>query len=104
MHLKVGKRSQHLTIEVKKMIYNGLVEAHLNYGIVTWASGFATNISSTNVLEHVPDSLQKIVKAQNKVIRAIFLRPNYDKKTKTHTRVTPLYKELKVLNDKSPRI
>ena len=79
------------------MIYSGLVEAHLNYGIVTWASEFATNISSTNVLEHVPDSLQKIVKAQNKVIRAIFRRPNYDKKTKSHTRVTPLYKELNVL-------
>ena len=90
-------RSQHLTLEVKKMIYSGLVEAHLNYGIVTWASEFATNISSTNVLEHVPDSLQKIVKAQNKVIRAIFRRPNYDKKTKSHTRVTPLYKELNVL-------
>ena len=90
-------RSEHLTLEVKKLIYNGLVEAHLNYGIVTWASGFAANINSTNIVDHVPDSLQKIVKAQNKVIRAIFRRPNYDKMTKTHTRVTPLYKELNVL-------
>ena len=61
------------------MVYNGLVEAHLNYGIVTWASGFATNISSNNILDHVPESLQKIVKTQNKVIRAIFRKPNYDK-------------------------
>lgn len=90
-------KSQHLTLETKKMIYNGLVEAHLNYGIVTWASGFATNISSSNILDHVPESLQKIVKIQNKVIRAIFRKPNYDKNSKTHTRVTPLYKELNVL-------
>ena len=34
-------KSDHLTIEAKKIIYNGLVEAHLNYGIVTWASAFA---------------------------------------------------------------
>ena len=76
------------------MIYNGLVEAHLNYGIVTWASGFATNISSTNVLDNVPASLQKIVTIQNKVIRAIFRRPNYDKKANTGN---PTYKELNAL-------
>ena len=56
------------------------MEAHLNYGIVTCASGFATNISSTNIVDQVPDSLQKIVKAQNKVNRAIFRKPNNEKR------------------------
>jgi hypothetical protein len=46
---------------------NGLVEAHLNYGIITWASGFATNIRNTYAIHapnHAPDSLQKIIKKQ----------------------------------------
>ena len=70
------------------MIFNGLVEAKLNYGIVTWAPVFAKIISSINI--HVPDSLQKIVKTRNKVIRAIFRKPNYNKLAEAHTRVTPL--------------
>ena len=76
---------------------NGLVEAHLNYGIVMWASVFAKNISSINIQDHVPDSLQKIVKTQNKVIRAMFRKPNYDREAKAYTRVTPLYKESNIL-------
>ena len=90
-------KCQHLTFEAKKMIYTGLVEAHLNYGIVTWASAFAKNITSTHASDHIPKSLQYIAKTQNKVIRAIFRKPNYDKNTKTPTSVTPLYKELNVL-------
>ena len=81
----------------KKLIYSGLVEAHLNYGIVTWASAFAPNISSTQIKDHLPSCLGTMVKTQNKVIRAIFRKPNYDKDTKTNTRVTPLYKEMGVL-------
>ena len=90
-------KSEHLTIEAKKLIYNGLVEAHLNYGIVTWASELAKNISSNEIKESIPSSLAKIVKVQNKVIRAIYRKPNYDRKTGNHTSVTALYKELKVL-------
>ena len=90
-------KSEHLTIEAKKLIYNGLVEAHLNYGIVTWASEFAKNITSNEVKDNVPNSLVKIVKGQNKVLRAIYRKPNYDSKTGQHTSVTALYKEFKVL-------
>ena len=39
-------KSEHLTIKANKMEYNGLVKAHLNYGIVERASEFARNISS----------------------------------------------------------
>ncbi len=90
-------KSQHLTFEAKKMIYNGLVEAHLNYGIVTWASAFAKNITSTKIADQIPSCLQKIVKIQNKILRAIFRKPKYDKDARVHTSVTPLYKELNVL-------
>ena len=90
-------KSEHLTIEAKKLIYNGLVEAHLNYGIVTWASEFAKNISSNGIRDSVPSSLVKIVKVQNKVLRAIYRKPNYDRKTGNHTSVTALYKDLTVL-------
>ena len=39
-------KSEHLAIKAKKMVYIGLVKAHLNYGIVERASEFARNISS----------------------------------------------------------
>ena len=103
LHCKINRivgilwKSEHLTIEAKKLIYNGLVEAHLNYGIVTWASEFAKNISSNEIRDCVPSSLAKIVKTQNKVLRAIYRKPNYDSKTSKHTSVTALYKDLKVL-------
>ena len=61
-------KSQHLTIEAKKMVYYGLVESHLNYGIVTWASALAKNISSTSVTSNIPISLQHVVTTQNKII------------------------------------
>ena len=90
-------KCQHLTFEAKKLIYSGLVEAHLNYGIVTWASSLATNISSTHIRDHVPNCMQNIVRIQNKIVRAIFRKPKYDKTSKMHTSVTPLYKELNVM-------
>ncbi len=90
-------RNDHLTIEAKKMVYNGLVESHLNYGIVTWASSFGKNISSTHIDELIPVNLTEIVKTQNKILRAIFRKPKYDRKNQIHTSVTPLYKELRVL-------
>ena len=56
------------------------------------------NFAKTSALsDHVPDCLQKIAKTQNKVIRAIFHKLNYDRKAKAHARVTPLYKELSIL-------
>ena len=55
-------KCEYLSFEAKQMVYAGLVEAHLNYGIVTWASAFAKNISSTQVSDHVPSCLQQTVK------------------------------------------
>ena len=48
-------KGEYLSFEAKQMVYAGLVEAHLNYGIVIWASAFAQNISSTQVSDHVPN-------------------------------------------------
>ena len=90
-------KSEHLNFEAKKLLYNGLVEAHLNYGIVTWASELAKNITSCEIKNKIPKSLDKIVKAQNKVLRAIYRKPNYDRNTGQHTSVTALYKDMKVL-------
>ena len=103
LHCKINRivgilwKSEHLTLDAKKLLYNGLVEAHLNYGIVTWASELAKNITSNGINSKTPKSLDKIVKAQNKVLRAIYRKPNYDKTTGQHTSVTALYKEMKVL-------
>ena len=90
-------KSEHLSFEAKKLLYNGLVETHLNYGIVTWASELAKNINSYEIKSKIPKSLDKIVKAQNKVLRAIYRKPNYDRNTGQHTSVTALYKDMKVL-------
>ena len=90
-------KCEYLSLEAKQMVYAGLVEAHLNYGIVTWASAFAKNISSTQVSDHVPSCLQQTAKIQDMIIRAIFRKPRYNKDTCTHTSMAPLYKELNVL-------
>ena len=90
-------KSEHLNLEAKKMIYHGLVESHLNYAISAWGSVFSKNLTGTLMLDHVPENLKILVTTQNKVIRAIFRKRNYNKETKTHTSVTPLYKELGVL-------
>ena len=90
-------KCEYLSLEAKQMVYSGLVEAHLNYGIVTWASAFAKNISSTQVSDHVPSCLQQTAKIQNMIIRAIFRKPRYNKDTRTNTSMAPLYKELNAL-------
>ena len=90
-------KSEHLTFETKRMVYLSLVESHLNYGILTWGSTFARNITGSFDIDHIPINLQQLVYTQNKVIRAIFRKPKYDKIQKTHTSMSPLYKVLKVL-------
>ena len=45
----------------------------------------------------VPENLKMIKKSQNKLIRAIFRLPRYDKKSRTYTDMSPLYKKLGVL-------
>ncbi len=49
---------------------------------------------------HIPINLIQLARTQNKVIRAIQRKPNYDKKSKTQTSVTPLYKTLGILKFK----
>ena len=90
-------KSDHLNIEAKKFIYNGLIEWHLHYGIVTWGAVLARNITGQFSLDHIPDSIKQLVVAQNKVLRAIYRKPNYNKAEKTYTSVTSLYKNFKAL-------
>ena len=89
-------KSEHLSFEAKKLLYNGLVEAHLNYGIITWASVLAKNITSCEIRNKIPKSLDKIVRAQNKVLRVIYRKPNYDRHTGQQTSVNVLHKDMKV--------
>ncbi len=86
-----------LDIEIKKVIYHSLVESHLNYGIVIWASSISKNVLGNFPTGHIPENIKQVKKAQNKVIRAIFRVPKYDKKTKTVTEMGPLYKRLQIL-------
>ena len=86
-----------INILVKKIIYHSLVESHLNYGILIWASSISKNVHGNFSEGHIPNNLKTVKKAQNKVLRAIFGKPKYDKKNKIHTDMSPLYKELKVL-------
>ena len=86
-----------ISIDVKKIIYHSLVESQLNYGILIWASNISKNIFGTYKKGHVPNNLKVVKKSQNKVIRAIFRKPKYDKKTKTPINTSVLYKELQVL-------
>ena len=78
-------KAEHLTHETKKTVYLSLVESHLNYGILMWGSTIARNISGTFELDHIPDNLQQLTYTQNKVIRAIFRKPKYDKSSKLYT-------------------
>ncbi len=90
-------KSEHLTFETKRTVYLSMVESHLNYGILTWGSTFARNITGSLDIDHIPINLQQLLYTQNKVIRAIFRKPKYDKLHKTYTSMSPLYKVLKVL-------
>ncbi len=74
------------------------MESHINYGILIWASSLSKNVSSQDLpIGHVPTNLKNVKKAQNKVIRAIFRVPKYDRKNKKVTDMSPLYKKLDVL-------
>ena len=88
-------------IETKKLIYHSLVESHFNYGIMVWCSELANNLTTEteNIkgLNHIPKSLKTIESNLKKIIRAIFQKPKYNKKTKEYTETAPLYKKLKVL-------
>ena len=90
-------KGEHLNVDAKKMIYHSLVESHLNYAIVTWASSFSKNLSELSSSEHIPEGLKSIQSVQNKVIRAIFRKPRFNKSLQMYTSNTPLFKELKVL-------
>ncbi len=69
-----------LDLDIKKIIYHSLVESHINYGIVIWASSISKNVLGNFPAGHVPENLKAVKKAQNKVVRAIFRLPKYDKK------------------------
>ena len=90
-----------LKLATKKLIYHSLVESYLNYGIIVWGSELVKNLTSSNdnkySMDHIPLALKPIKKVQNKIIRAIFGKCKYNKKTKTNTQTSPLYKELGVL-------
>ena len=45
-----------------------------------------------NICDRIFISLEKIVKAQNKVLRAVFRKPGYNEKTGRQTSVTALYR------------
>ena len=86
-----------LDLDIKKIIYHSLVESHINYGIVIWASSISKNVLGNFPAGHVPENLKAVKKAQNKVVRAIFRLPKYDKKRKIATEMGPLYKKLQIL-------
>ena len=48
-------------------------------------------------MDHIPKSLKLVETNLKKIIRAIFRKPKFDKKSKSYTETTPLYKKLKVL-------
>ena len=62
-----------------------------------WGFNFSRNIIGTYENVHVPENLKVLNSTLNKVLRAIFRKPRYDKKSKEHTASDPLYKELGVL-------
>ena len=90
-------RAECIDIETKKIIYHSLVESYLSYGILIWCSDYAKNLMVDSNYDRIPDALKQLCKTQNKIIRAIFRKPNYNKITKTNTQVTSLYSELGVL-------
>ena len=48
-------------------------------------------------IDHIPQNLKVIHTTLNKIIRAIFRLPKYNKQNDTYTSTTPLYKKLGVL-------
>ena len=90
-------KSNHLSIETKKIIYYSMVESHLNYGILVWGSNFSKKILGKYDSTYIPTNLKNLNKTLNKILRAIFRKPKYDKVQKVNTPSNPLYKNLGVL-------
>ena len=84
-------------LSTKKIIYHSLVESHLNYGLLVWGSNFCKKVCNDVSANYTPANIKPIKKAQNKIIRAIFRKPKFNKYTRTNTDMSPLYKELGVL-------
>ena len=68
-----------------------------NYGILIWASALNKNVINNVETGHVPFILKSIKKAQNKIVRAIFRLPKYDKRKQAYTETSKLYKKLGIL-------
>ena len=75
---------KHLNTETKRVIYHALVESHLNYGILVWGSVIAKYLTSLD-FTHIPDSLKQLAYTQNKIIRAIFRKPKFNKDSQTYS-------------------
>ena len=84
-------------IKIKKQIYHALVESHLNYGILVYASNFSKHVASNDVKSGIPNNLTQLVVTQNKILRAIFRIPKYDRINNVYNDSSSLYKELGVL-------
>ena len=84
-------------LNTKKVIYSSLVESHLTYGILAWGSNLSKKICGDLSDSYIPPNLKPIKKVQNKIIRAIFRKSKFDKRTQTYTDMSVLYKELEVL-------
>ena len=86
-------------IEIKKQIYHALVESHLNYGILMYASNFSKYLTEHNDegIDKTPNNLKQLVVSQNKILRSIFQIPKYDRINKVYNNTSTLYKKLNVL-------
>ena len=84
-------------IKIKKQLYHALVESHLNYGILIYASNFSKYVTSVDVKNSIPNNLTQLVVTQNKILRAIFRIPKYDRINKIYNDTSSLYKILDVL-------
>ena len=90
-------RADCLDLKTKKTIYHSLVESHLNYGNIIWCSDASKKLMIDANLSSIPSSLKNLVATQNKIIRAIFRKPKFDKKENKYTSMNPLYAQLEVL-------
>ena len=87
--------------EIKKQIYHALVESHLNYGILLYASNYSKYLTglehSVDVVDKTPSNLKHLVVIQNRILRAIFRIPKFDKINKVYNNTSHLYKKFNVL-------
>ena len=74
-------KSDHLTTDTKKIIYNSLVESHLNYGIVVWGAPLVRNITGAFEMDHIPINLKQLSSTQNKIIEQFVENLNSTKLT-----------------------